>query len=172
MEKCKMANFSKLCITDAGKRLLNLKLNAGDELSFVEMVMSERKYDMAVLEELTGLEGIRLTEGKGGIWCAESEKNYDCAASGDLQRGFHSSGQPHTFNHAIHIGNTGSPYFFGDIRMRGIEKQGGSERRSQLLLALLSFNYDDIGSSGQLTELYKDSADGAKADDGHSLPHL
>ena len=54
-----MANFSKLCITDAGKRLLNLKLNAGDELSFVEMVMSERKYDMAVLEELTGLEGIR-----------------------------------------------------------------------------------------------------------------
>ena len=60
-----MANFSKLCITDAGKRLLNLKLNAGDELSFVEMVMSERKYDMAVLEELTGLEGIRQ---RADIW--------------------------------------------------------------------------------------------------------
>lgn len=59
MEKSKMANFSKLCITDAGKRLLNLKLNAEEELLFTEMVMSERKYDMAVLEELTGLEGIR-----------------------------------------------------------------------------------------------------------------
>lgn len=57
MEKCKMANFSKLCITDAGKRLLNLKLNAEEELLFTEMVMSERKYDMAVLEELTGLKG-------------------------------------------------------------------------------------------------------------------
>ena len=54
-----MANFSKLCITDAGKRLLNLKLNAEEELLFTEMVMSERKYDMTVLEELTGLEGIR-----------------------------------------------------------------------------------------------------------------
>lgn len=54
-----MANFSKLCITDAGKRLLNLKLNTEEELSFTEMVMSERKYDMAVLEELTDLEGIR-----------------------------------------------------------------------------------------------------------------
>ena len=59
MEKCKMANFSKLCITDAGKRLLNQKLNTEEELLFTEMVMSERKYDMAVLEELTGLEGIR-----------------------------------------------------------------------------------------------------------------
>lgn len=54
-----MANFSKLIITDAGKQLLNLKLNSQQELLFTEMVMSESKYDMTILEGLTVLEGIR-----------------------------------------------------------------------------------------------------------------
>lgn len=58
-----MANFSKLIITDAGKQLLNMKLNSQQELLFTEMVMSEHKYELADLEELTDLEGIRQRVG-------------------------------------------------------------------------------------------------------------
>lgn len=58
-----MAYFSKLCVTDAGKHLLNLKLNSERELSLTEMAMSEKKYDVALLKGLTELEDVRQRTG-------------------------------------------------------------------------------------------------------------
>ncbi len=63
-----MACFSKLCVTDAGKHLLILKLNSKRELSITEMVMSEKKYDVALLKGLTDLEGIRQRTGIRKMW--------------------------------------------------------------------------------------------------------
>lgn len=63
-----MAYFSKLCVTDAGKRLLNLKLDSERELSITEMAMSGKRYDAALLEGLADLEDVRQRTSIRKMW--------------------------------------------------------------------------------------------------------
>ncbi len=58
-----MAYFSKLYVTDAGKHLLNLKLDSEREFSITEMAMSGKKYDVALLKGLADLEDVRQRTG-------------------------------------------------------------------------------------------------------------
>jgi len=84
-----MADFSKLIITDAGKRLLNLKLNSQQELSFTEMAMSECKYDMDTLPGLTSLEGIQQRAGIRKISRKENSIQIDSVfLNSDLEKGY------------------------------------------------------------------------------------
>lgn len=58
-----MAYFSKLCVTEAGKRILNRKLDSEKEFSITAMAMSGKKYDVVLLEGLTDLEDVRQRTG-------------------------------------------------------------------------------------------------------------
>lgn len=84
-----MANFSKLIITTEGKRLLNQKLSSNEELLFTEIVMSENKYDIAALESLTDLEGIRQRTGIRTISRADNTIQIDSVfQNSDLEEGY------------------------------------------------------------------------------------
>ncbi len=84
-----MADFSKLVITNEGKRLLNQKLSSNEELMFTEMAMSENIYDIAALESLTDLEGIRQRTGIRKISRIDNTIQIDAVfLNSDLEEGY------------------------------------------------------------------------------------